>query len=308
MNPRALPDRCNLYAGDLQNLAHWVRDSPDKETGGDLFGNWSHVGNPVVQAVIGPGPQARRSATLFHQDIDFLRAQAALLARQGGLQHIGQWHSHHRLGLEEPSEHDNRTIQRALANYHLPAFVLCIATLREIPEAPQKPAEVHLHPFLYRAENPRPCPLAVVVVPGCSPFAPVLQTSAEPPAQPPLTLEAVKMNTIAWDAPARSAKPVWPGKSFPNRPEGREFLRQLSNSFPRNGWTLEMRTEAAGGIWLHFSHPAEPHQTCYLPPDYPDRKLQWSPQPEATACLKQILPAFPASESSKSGFRQHGMR
>ena len=49
----------------------------------------------------------------------------ALLQRYG-LQHIGEWHSHHQLGLAHPSGHDASNMQMVVNQKHLGKFLLCI--------------------------------------------------------------------------------------------------------------------------------------------------------------------------------------
>src|SRR5262249_46028940 len=44
------------YEGELDQIAGWASASPDLETGGDLFGFWTHGGAPTVEFVLGPGP------------------------------------------------------------------------------------------------------------------------------------------------------------------------------------------------------------------------------------------------------------
>jgi hypothetical protein len=80
------------------------------ETGGDLFGRWQ--GTPVVFLATKAGPKAQRSTAHFRLDVDYLRELSEPLAEDWSLRYFGDWHSHHRLGLLEPSSGDRRRIRQ----------------------------------------------------------------------------------------------------------------------------------------------------------------------------------------------------
>jgi hypothetical protein len=120
-----------IYKGELDYISRCVLDYPDIETGGDLFGFWTYSGYPVIQYVIGPGKRSNHQVAFFNQDIDYLKEVGNALRQAHGLQHIGEWHSHHRLGLAEPSGHDITTVTKAIYNYNLGKFFLVITNVRE---------------------------------------------------------------------------------------------------------------------------------------------------------------------------------
>ena len=119
-----------IYEQELDRIAGWVEEYPNLETGGDLFGFWTHSGGPVIQFVLGPGPNSQHNPTSFYQEKEFLIKAGEFLRTRHGLQHIGEWHSHHQMGLAQPSSGDCRTVLRALETYEFPRFLLCIANLR----------------------------------------------------------------------------------------------------------------------------------------------------------------------------------
>ena len=47
---------------------------------------------------------------VYQSELDYLEMVGGILVHEFGLQHIGEWHSHHQLGLAHPSGHDARTI------------------------------------------------------------------------------------------------------------------------------------------------------------------------------------------------------
>jgi hypothetical protein len=120
-----------IYKSELEFIDRCIRDYPDIETGGDLFGFWTYSGYPVVQYVIGPGLNARRTTTFFQQDEAYLLKTGTILNKRHGLQHIGEWHSHHKLSLAYPSGHDVSTVVKAIKDCGLQKFYLCIATIQE---------------------------------------------------------------------------------------------------------------------------------------------------------------------------------
>lgn len=102
---------------------------PHIETGGDLFGLWSRANTAVVQLVLGPGKNSKRTKVSFFQDEAYLRKVGSHLTQQYGLCHIGEWHSHHSLGLAEPSEGDEKTVWSNLPKYGFKRFVIFIANI-----------------------------------------------------------------------------------------------------------------------------------------------------------------------------------
>jgi hypothetical protein len=120
-----------IYQSELDYISRCVLDYPNIETGGDLFGFWTHSGYPVIQYVIGPGPKANHQYSFFNQDAEYLLEMGIQLRETHGLQHIGEWHSHHQFGLAEPSGHDISTVCKAIAQYNLSNFFLVITNIRD---------------------------------------------------------------------------------------------------------------------------------------------------------------------------------
>lgn len=119
-----------IYVSELQYIARCIQDYPNIETGGQLFGAWTASGAPRVMYVIGPGQRANHEVTFFNQDIQYLETIGAKL-KEFGLQHIGEWHSHHHLGLPNPSGHDVQTMQNGIVQLNLNRFLLCIGSYNE---------------------------------------------------------------------------------------------------------------------------------------------------------------------------------
>lgn len=115
-----------IYKSELDIISRFILDYPSIETGGQLFGYWTATGTPVVCYVIGPGRHASHNPTSFVQDWDYLEHVGAELNERYRLQHIGEWHSHHQLGLAHPSGGDVNTMSFGVGKPGFPRMLLCI--------------------------------------------------------------------------------------------------------------------------------------------------------------------------------------
>ena len=120
-----------MYQGEYRQFCNWVLKHENLETGGDLFGLWADERTAVIQLVLGPGRNCRRTSTSFYQDIEYLETVGSYLTERESLCHIGEWHSHHQLGLERPSGGDESTVWNNLPKYGLDRFLLFIANIRQ---------------------------------------------------------------------------------------------------------------------------------------------------------------------------------
>lgn len=123
------PEFAEIYRSEMEFIMRSIAEYPDIETGGELFGFWKDDGTPVVAYAIGPGSGANHQVAFFNQDMDYLMATGGVLTGKYGLEHMGEWHSHHRLGLAHPSGHDAATIANGVRARGRNAFLLCIGTL-----------------------------------------------------------------------------------------------------------------------------------------------------------------------------------
>ena len=115
-----------IFRSEYDYICRCILDRRDIETGGQLFGYWTEEGTPVVLYAIGPGPRANHQQAFFNQDVDYLVTVGRALKERYGLHHIGEWHSHHRLGLARPSGHDAHTMNSTIREKNLGRFLLCI--------------------------------------------------------------------------------------------------------------------------------------------------------------------------------------
>ena len=121
-----------IYKSELDFISRCILDYKNIETGGQLFGYWTADGSPVVVYAIGPGTNANHQVAFFNQDVDYLVNVGNVLVHHYGLQHIGEWHSHHKLGLAQPSGHDASTVADTIREKSLPLFLLCIGNCSDV--------------------------------------------------------------------------------------------------------------------------------------------------------------------------------
>jgi hypothetical protein len=126
---------CRMYQDDYQYIIENVMQNAQQETGGDMFGYYSRFGDPIVSLTVGPGRNARHQLCSFNQDGSFLQ-QAGEVAMNFGMTHLGNWHSHHMLGLAHPSSGDLDTVFHALNHHNVDHFLLCIANIDKRTRVP----------------------------------------------------------------------------------------------------------------------------------------------------------------------------
>lgn len=134
-----------IYRSELDYISRCVLDYPNIETGGQLFGFWTSQGAPVVLYAIGPGPNANHERAFFNQDVQYLDSIGNELVEKYALQHIGEWHSHHQLGLARPSGHDAQTMFNGLRNIPQRRLLLCICNYRS--------GEATVNPYTFHEEH-----------------------------------------------------------------------------------------------------------------------------------------------------------
>lgn len=121
-----MASRAVIYRSELDYLKQCILERPNIETGGQLFGFWTRQGIAVVLFVLGPGPKANHQVAFFNQDLDYLVQVGGAIVSRYGLSHIGEWHSHHQLGLAQPSGHDAETMSSVILERNLGRFLMAL--------------------------------------------------------------------------------------------------------------------------------------------------------------------------------------
>lgn len=106
-----------IYESEIKAITAEAKQFPAIETGGDLFGTFTHGNMPIVWLASGPGPKARHYKGHFEQDTPFTTYWQRRLMGDFGIQYIGSWHSHHILSLLCPSAGDSKAAQRYALNH-----------------------------------------------------------------------------------------------------------------------------------------------------------------------------------------------
>jgi len=161
------------------------------ETGGDLFGRWQPT--PLVLLATKAGPNAQRDNTHFRLDVDYLRRLSEPLAADWSLRYFGDWHSHHRLGLLEPSSGDRRRIRQLGHRNEFPGMAEIIVTTEGSHQQPI----VRFHPWFYDLSfEADPAAMDVRVLAGCSPVRQALIARGDLPEQSLKAWEEVPLDRL----------------------------------------------------------------------------------------------------------------
>lgn len=160
-----------IHQTELDYISRCIQDYPNMEIGGDLFGFYTTSGIPVVQFATGPGAKAQQSVHAFYQDEAYLIEIGNCLRERFGMQHIGEWHSHHQLGLDSPSEKDDFVVNKAMDKYNLPSFLLVIGTY-----ANESTTVNAFRYFLSNSHNAHPEFSKWIVLEEASPFRELIET------------------------------------------------------------------------------------------------------------------------------------
>ncbi|ASC71409.1 hypothetical protein XM38_023610 [Halomicronema hongdechloris C2206] len=264
-----------VYEGELQRISGWVEEYPNLETGGDLFGFWTHSGFPVVQFVLGPGSKSRHNPTSFYQDKDYLVESGSLLRSKHGLQHIGEWHSHHQLGLAQPSQGDENTVFRALEKYKFPKFLLFIANLRPNSGSRCQRSKwtVNVGSFLFTRSIPKYQVGQWVVLPENSPIRSTLHQSWPQSSSFEKTClsNSWKVDQTSLEAeileptqPIEIAEYLWYSK-----PEGQNLLKEIDSDLKQVFKDCQMFRTVTGSIYFTFKYGLD-YWRVNLPNNFPD--------------------------------------
>lgn len=155
----------HIFESEVRVIAEEACRNPNRETGGCLFGSFTHGNAPVVWLASGPAPGAVLRQTHFEQDPAFMTHWQNKLFYQYGLQYVGGWHSHHQLGLRAPSEGDLVSAQQYAVRHGRHKNVEMIVTLEGGAGEPS------LWPYVFfDAQSGRCLTSSLRVIPGDSPL------------------------------------------------------------------------------------------------------------------------------------------
>ena len=127
--PRTFAKKAIIFRSELELIKQYINDAPEIETGGELLGYCTRRGIPVIMFVTGPGPQATHRGAHFSQDMTYKKEIIETLGETCYMQYLGDWHSHHHLGLTEPSRGDIETTINMMNGYKYYFTLLGIGTI-----------------------------------------------------------------------------------------------------------------------------------------------------------------------------------
>lgn len=158
-----------IYESELQAIG-LESSSWEVETGGDLFGIWGDI--PIIYLATKPGPKAIRDKAHFGLDIDYLIKISNELSSEWGMRYFGDWHSHHKLGLDSPSSGDSDRIKRLAAKNNFNEMAEFIISF---VNDSKKERIIRVNPFAYQGfPEANPVDTSLIVLKGLSPIREVL--------------------------------------------------------------------------------------------------------------------------------------
>ncbi|MGX7826046.1 Mov34/MPN/PAD-1 family protein [Actinokineospora sp. 24-640] len=270
MARRDRPFKLVIHEGELDRITEWVLASEDIETGGNLFGLWTHSGAPTVQLVVGPGARARHGRTSFFQDVDHVNLVGGQARDRHGLQHVGDWHSHHTIGLKQPSRGDVATAFGVFDTTPLDRFMLMIATIEDL-----RARRVEVGAFLFERGVDGYRTGRWVVLSGDSPVAGSLRPGDGPSKEPRAKrLKSRSEVKASWQVPRTTldspdGSPMTPKPGWYTEDWGTALLRCLDilcqSSFADGRIGLD---EASGRLSYRF-RSADADVALVFPAAYP---------------------------------------
>lgn len=214
-----LTDTVLVYQSELDYISRCILDYPHIETGGQLFGYWTSAGVPVVLYAIGPGDNANHQITFFNQDLAYLETVGGVLVNEFGLQHIGEWHSHHKLGLAHPSGHDASTIYDNMLKHRLRWFLLCIGNCTDTTST--------INAFNFFESTPSYQESQWDVLPMESPFRKVIDRRLKQVLRHPITRIPMLVGMKYKSMVVQGAKQHYPDSYWMNEKSNNRVLKQI---------------------------------------------------------------------------------
>ena len=186
-----------IFESELRAIAAIAAERRGIETGGVLFGQFSHAARPSIWLALPPGRNAIHQASFFEEDIDHVKGIDRLLGEHYGIRSIGTHHSHHELGLDDPSSVDVNQVRSVSQRNGFPTWVQIISTHRRLHASKPSqlrwrrttsredgctchsdPVRIRVNSFFYSdARNGQGARCGIRVLPGISPVRASLITS-----------------------------------------------------------------------------------------------------------------------------------
>lgn len=118
-----------IFESELRTICDETLTYPDTETGGNLFGLFSHGRAPVIMLATRPAGRMVRSPQTLELDPKIQIQLETVLWSCYGVQCLGMWHSHHRMRLYEPSAGDRRRTASYAQKSHRSSYTEILANI-----------------------------------------------------------------------------------------------------------------------------------------------------------------------------------
>lgn len=163
-----------IFQSVIELIATQTDSCLNFETGGELFGFFSHDGNMIIMLATPPGKNAKHSVTSFQQDILFFKRISKKLYCKFGLQFLGNWHSHHFLHLKHLSNLDRKNLNTIAKNNNFKNLCQFLLTFENTNRKDQE-RFIRLQAYFYHdatGGEPEKCPIRIIQ--DVSPFEEVI--------------------------------------------------------------------------------------------------------------------------------------
>lgn len=171
-----------IYESELEVIGDETSKYDRTETGGSLFGLFSHGGDPTVFLATRATRRAVHAEHSLELDPQVTVALETMLWQQFGSQCLGMWHSHHWINLFEPSGGDQERARQYGEKYQRHKYVEIIANYVEAERSKWKSSakSVLLTPFVYvDTTSVERADTTFTVLPGVSPLRQALTAALD---------------------------------------------------------------------------------------------------------------------------------
>ncbi len=234
-----------IYRSEMDYISRCILDYPNIETGGQLFGFLTEYGVPVVCYAIGPGHDANHQIAFFNQDAEYLQSIFDEVNSRYGLCYIGEWHSHHQLGLAKPSGHDAGTVIRGIKRSQFRHFLLCIGNCDRYRRST-------LNAFTFHLNDPEGyCHVPWKIIDTDSPYRRLIDHNLAQMLSHPYTLSASHGDNYTVDDQYAATVPDYSSLYWLNSKENNAVLKAIIDYFKDNGFSVRPQLDENKHVHLY---------------------------------------------------------
>jgi hypothetical protein len=142
-----------IYESELQVICDETLEYPNIETGGNLYGHVSNGGTPVIWLASRPAGNVYRGDVALELDPQVTNRMQNFIWEQFGVQFLGMWHSHHQIGLYQPSEGDRRRTANFAVKWDRKFYVEILCNLPRGGAAPRVDVAPEYNPVINDAAD-----------------------------------------------------------------------------------------------------------------------------------------------------------